>query len=454
MKSFLQRSAFVSASALILLAGWQCSQPTEWEDPADSTPPGPVSGVKITNVNGGAIVEFTPPEAEDLMGVKALYRPNESDTPREIWASAQSDTILLDGYGDTREHRVELYAVDESGNLSTPVEAVIRPLEPAIESIRRTLDVRATFSGVRTAWKNPLKKPINITLYTLDASGEKVVFDRYFSSGAEDAYTFRQLEAEEQPFHIELSDRWGNTAPAMDTLLTPLYETQILGRENNIDVWSLYGFNDNTNKFRGDVFEAGGSSKTFATPFNRTIDGVWDNGSSDYWYVRPLFMSNWIPGKSSIALYPQHFTLDMGRPAAYSRLKIWTRNRTPIYSAWVWYEFEVWGTNEVKPVTGDIEEDLRYWTSWEEIGGTDQWKEGWEKLCDCSITFPSGTPNSSPSVTSVDDVAFVRNGFEFPVDDAMTAKPFRYLRFVLKKQNVQETYIQWGELQFFGAYAD
>ncbi|MGV8092829.1 MAG: DUF4959 domain-containing protein [Mangrovibacterium sp.] len=435
----------ILAGAIVLLVTWQCSEKKDWLDPRDATAPGSVSNVRVTNLNGGAILTYTLPADKDLMGVKAVYSYNGDDVPKETFASAFSDTIVLDGYGDTDEHIVELFAVDESGNLSVPVQTTIRPLTQPIKLIRETLKVQPTFAGVRASWQNPLKKAMNITLFTIDSVGERVLFDRYYSNAVEDGYTFRKFEAREQAFHIELGDRWDNYSVPLDTVLTPLFEEQIKGK----NVWQLYGSGDNSAKMRGDVF------LPHTQPFSRVCDGILDD---TYWYVRPLTFSAWVAGGSTTDLYPQYFTIDMGRKAAYSRLKYYTRDRTPVYSAWVWIEFEVWGTNNPKPVSevgdGSLPDNLRYWTSWEEIGGIDQWKEGWEKLCDCVIRFPSGTPNTAISVTSAEDIAFVKAGFEFPVDDDMTAESFRYLRFVLKKQNISPTYIQVQELEFFGAYTE
>ena len=48
----------------------------------------------------------------------------------EVFASARKDTIILAGFGYTNEHIVNLYAVDESWNLSEPETATIKPLTP------------------------------------------------------------------------------------------------------------------------------------------------------------------------------------------------------------------------------------------------------------------------------------------------------------------------------------
>jgi hypothetical protein len=308
-----------------------------------------VTGVTVTppslTLNGGAIIRYTLPAENDLLGAKAVYSFAEDGELMEIYASAFNDSIVLEGYPNTDRHTVLLYAVDKSGNLSLPVSVPVQPLTPPVEEIRKTLKAAATFSGVRVTWENPMKKPIDVSLYT----------------------------------------------------------------NNNL-------------------------------------------------FIRAGQVNHYIPGGSASFLLPVYLTVDMGKAAMYSRFKYYTRGRSPVYSAWVWYLFEVWGTNNPKACneTGDGSQadNLKYWTSWSEADGTDAWKNDWEQLADCEIIFPSGTPNTVASVTSAEDIAFVRSGFEFDVDPDKTSKPFRYIRFVLKKNNTVPTYVQWSELQFWGAYAE
>ena len=260
-----------------------------------------------------------------------------------------------------------------------------------------------------------------------------------------------------------------NNTQRIWTVEVEVQETQIVGRTGTTYHWSLYETNNHaTNsspaRMRGDIFKLQSAS----VGIEWLHDGVTEQSNQNqcfYASVHELrnFTENYgtFPGSAFAGphLYPQYLTFDMGRTACYSRLKLWYRERTPYYNGWVFYEFEVWGANSVKPVTevgdGGVMDNLRYWTAWkDEIGATDQWKEGWVKLADCVIQFPSGTPNTSTSVTSAEDIAFVKAGFDFKIDDDKSVEPFRYLRFVLKKQNVPPTIIQWAELEFYGAYTD
>jgi len=47
----------------------------------------------------------------------------------------------------------------------------------------------------------------------------------------------------------------------------------------------------------------------------------------------------------------------------------------------------------------------------------------------------------------------VQGGFAFDIDPDKTTKAYRYVRFVLKRNNTDNVpYIQWSELKFWGSY--
>jgi hypothetical protein len=121
--------------------------------------------------------------------------------------------------------------------------------------------------------------------------------------------------------------------------------------------------------------------------------------------------------------------------------------------------FELWGTNEPKALNtigdGSQADNLKYWTTWPEVGGTDEWKNDWVKLADCVIQFPSGAnPYITNPVLTQEDLDFIAAGFEFDIDPVHTSEPFRYLRFAIRSMNHTGTQIQITELKFWGAYAD
>lgn len=293
-----------------------------------------------------------------------------------------------------------------------------------------------------------------ISLYVTDPiSGEKTLFERTYSSAENGGYTFRRFPAEEHAFTFEVTDRWEHTSVPLDTLLTPIFEEEILGQVGTTQRWNYYDYANSLH--RGDPIPANVVGNV--TRFRNLFDGnTWDNTA--WFYIRSATMNQYVPEASaSDFILPVYLTIDMGVPARYSRFKYWTRGRSPVYSSWTWYKFEVWATNNPKPVSeigdGSVVDNLKYWTSWREANGTDAWKQDWEMIADCEIVFPSGTPNTAAEVTSAEDIAFVQDGFEFDILDEMTTKSFRYIRFVLQENNISNVpYIQWSELKFWGIY--
>mgnify|MGYP005805199943 FL=1 len=72
----------------------------------NSTPPGQVTGIEVENLPGKAKLSYTLPDDPDLLYVKAVYRLN-SGVMREIKASYYTNTMPLDGFGDTHIHEVQ-----------------------------------------------------------------------------------------------------------------------------------------------------------------------------------------------------------------------------------------------------------------------------------------------------------------------------------------------------------
>jgi hypothetical protein len=453
----------VLLSFVLPLLLWQCNELKEWNDPTDNVPPGAISGVQVRNTNGGAVIIYTLPTDKDLLGVKAVYSYGENDEPKEAFASAFTDTIEVSGYPDTKTYTVQLYAVDKSGNLSVAVPAEIQPLTPPIDLIRQSLKVNGTFGGLYASWDNNFgDKSINlgITLLMKDSTGLLNVTDRYYSNMPQGKYSFRGYDSIPTAFRIELRDKHGNSA-FMDTVITPLFEINIPGRDIYGNIWKQYGIDDGTARFRGDITKN-------VTDFNRIHDGV-EAISETYWQAI-VFENDFdlsMETVTGIQKVPFCFTIDMGKKAKYSRFKMWERSRAPLYSAYFPHDFEVWGTNNPKPISeiggGDLVENLRYWTNWQSVGtiqninGTNAWmNDGWEKLADCWLKLPSGiTYVTDGTITSEDD-AFIRAGFEFEINPEMTDKAFRYLRFYIRDITYggDNSQITICEIKFYGAYSD
>ncbi|MDR1170552.1 MAG: DUF4959 domain-containing protein, partial [Prevotellaceae bacterium] len=215
----------INCFSIVLIFGMlvSCVELTDYSDPKDSEAPAPVSNVQVENLNGGAKITYTLPSDKDLLGAKVSYSLTPEGEMLEKYASV--DTIELEGFGDTNEHLVTVYAVDKSGNVSEGVMETIKPLIPPVELIRETLIAGSTFGGITLSWKNTEHKDMGVSLFIPDpVDGEWTLFDTYFSNSVNGEVIFRPFEAVNQQFRIEMFDRWQNNAQPLEVSLTPLAE--------------------------------------------------------------------------------------------------------------------------------------------------------------------------------------------------------------------------------------
>ena len=136
----------------------------------NSTPPGQVTGIEVENLPGKAKLSYTLPDDPDLLYVKAVYRLN-SGVMREIKASYYTNTMTLDGFGDTNIHEVQVYAVNRSEVASEPVSVKVQPQENPIWSVRRSLVIADDFSGVNIKAENPSRESVAIEIMCKDSLG-------------------------------------------------------------------------------------------------------------------------------------------------------------------------------------------------------------------------------------------------------------------------------------------
>jgi hypothetical protein len=432
--------------AMFLLS---CEQVKDWSDPTDSDAPGPVTNVKVENLSGGAQITYVSPSDKDLLGVKAIYSLDDGKV-RESFASASRDTIILEGYGTTGQYTVTLYAMDISRNESEPVSVTIEPLTPPVDILRQTLHVQQAFGGIYLSWENAFEKEIAITLYAADSTGFLELFDIYYTNAKDGSTSFRGFDDTEREFRIEIRDRWNNYAIPFDTVIKPLKEVEIFGRENGMVIWEMYGMTNEQYKYMGNI-------PCTSSYWERFTDGV---GYGPY-YQLVNFTTTFFTGVTTTQFFPFYVTIDMKKPASYSRFKWWQGNRSPIGSGIVPIIFSLWGTNNPKPVdlaAGQIA-NLQYWTEWTnvvgvEVNGTGEWMNDWEKLGEYRLVYPSGMTTYVAGKVTAEDQLFIQDGFDFDIEPAMTNKPFRYLRFRVEMTNQNNPQWMLSELQFFGNFVE
>jgi hypothetical protein len=453
MKKYFNLLMGLLIAPLLLL--WNCDEVKDYNDPKDDVPPGKVTNVSVKNISGGAWISYKLPSDNDVLGVKALMTFGEQ--PREAFSSKFNDSILIEGAPGAGEYVVNLYTVDKSGNVSDPELVKINPFTPPVDLVRQTLKINNTFGGVFFNWENEYSADIAITIYTQNEEGSFEWYDAYHSNASEGKCIFRGLDPVEQPIRVEIRDKWMNYAEDIEATVEPLYEEEIIGMNPDTKqaIWSLYGLEDRTCLYRGEVQDSRNISG--GNNFPKAFDGVY---TANWWMSEEVRINAYIPTPDNTMMYPFYFIIDMGRSASYSRFKYWIRDRGPLMSAPSPDVFELWASNHVKAPSevgdGSVEDNLKYWTAWPEVGGTDEWKEDWVKISDCVIRFPSGVNgiDGSYATLTAEDQAFFRAGFDFEIDPEYAFQSFRYIRWVTKKCTTPQNMVQVAELKFFGQYTN
>lgn len=387
----------LSTGLILLLALAGCKEDRQYINLNDDLAPAPVANTRVEAMPGAARIFYNLPSDESLRYVRAEYeiRPGEK---KEARSSNYTNYIVVDGFPDTEEHEVRLFAVSKGEKSSEPVTVKIRCQLPPLQEVFNTLAFKETFGGLSVTYQNQGQASIAVTLYTPNASGEMAEVDTYYSKSKEGKFFARGFAAEKRKFGVIVRDRWGNLSDTAFTELTPIFEELIPK--------PFQTFNLPT-----DTYEAHLA--------NNTVDKIWDN----------------VSGPAGVAVFhtkpgtgmPQHFTFDMKVKAKLSRYKFYHRGPPNSYAFKLGAprKWEIWGSNSPDPQGS--------WT-------------GWVKLMDCESVKPSGNPVGVN--TDEDNLYASTTGedFTFPED----APAVRYIRFKTLETWDYLDYIYVGELTFWG----
>ncbi|WP_111307260.1 DUF5000 domain-containing lipoprotein [Confluentibacter sediminis] len=370
---------------------YSCDEETIGQQPLDNVPPGEVSNVEIINTPGGALITYSVPKDEDLLYVKAVYSRKEGQIS-ESKASQYADTLVIEGFGNTIERQVQLIAVDRSRNESKPINVTVTPLEPPVNTIANTLNLKEDFGGITSTWDNENKAKISIVLQERDSLlNEFVPLETYYSSAKEGKFSVFGLDT--LPKHIQafVQDRWENRSPVKEYTITPIYETEF-----------------DKGKFAFIDLPGDGPHHSAWVPSN-----IWNGTNEPNGYS-----SNPAPG-----MWPQSITIDLGVIGRLSRIKLYQRKEY-IYAEGNLKKFEVWGA-ETLDLSGS-------WDSWTLLGDFESIK-------------PSGLPFGQ---YSDEDSAVAYNGEDFSF--IPTNPKIRYIRIRVKETWAGGDNFQIMELDIFG----
>ena len=168
--------------AAALLAGCKETDLLKPYGDNDGTAPGPVANARVRNYPGGATIRYDLPDDADLAYVQAEFTSTNGER-REVRASQYVDSLVIEGFGDTREYTVDLYAYDHFENRSDVLAVTVHPETPPVYTIFESLKYTVDFGGFLVEYENPTKSDIAIYVMQRDSvSGDFEYYDAYYLS--------------------------------------------------------------------------------------------------------------------------------------------------------------------------------------------------------------------------------------------------------------------------------
>ncbi|MDR1091530.1 MAG: DUF4959 domain-containing protein [Prevotella sp.] len=361
----------------------------------DGVPPGAVTIESYEQIPGGAVLRYKAPKDEDLLYVKAEYTL-DNGMKREMKSSVYSDSLKIEGFGDTEEKSVILTAVDRNENIGEPVEIKIIPGEQSLYKSFRTISSDATWGGVRFKIENKDKGNFIIDVMTQDTEGEWYVAHTEYTKSASIEFAVRGFDTTPRDFKLSMRDQWDNKTDDYAINVSPLYEVELdrskfrkyyLGNDTGVDEW---GF---------------------------SMERIW-NGQN-WWGAFNMCHS------ANFSDFPVWFTFDLGVMAKLSRFHYWQRLDDLIYQNGNVNKFELWGHSGSPSLDGN-------------------W-DGWIKLIECEDFKPSGLP---AGINNSEDIDHAVKGLEFDFDVSLS--PVRYIRFKALSTFTSAKTIHFQQIWFWG----
>lgn len=365
----------------------------------DGKAPGAVSMVTFRQLPGGAEITFLAPIDADLMYVKAVYTLDNGEH-RESRASAYTNKIVVEGFGNTNDKDIVLSAVDRMENEGPGTKVTITPGQPTYLDVFDSIELGSTFGGVYVSMSNPDKGNLIVELLRKDEFGKWQELYTEYTSQENIRFAVRGMDTVAYDFGVFVRDPWNNRTDTIFERITPLFEKEL-----------------DRNKF-AERFE---KNDVAVDAFGFRLSNLW-NGIITWnsWNLihTPEMGNPW----------PAHFTFDLGVTAYLSRMKYWQRqDGAYLYSHGNPRTFEIWGRAD-------------------EPDPDDEWG-GWTLLTTCESIKPSGLPLGYNSYTA-EDREYAEKGeeFEFPAG----LDPVRFIRVNVTSNWSNTQYFHIQQMWFWG----
>lgn len=384
-----------------LLLGAACKQDLEFRTPHgdDANKPGVVTNVSVTNLDGKAKISYRLPNDANLLYVKAVYQYGTGQYA-EAKSSIFKDTILVEGFADTKEHEVTLYAVSRNEVLSDPVVVKVAPREAPFRKVFSSIDVINAFGGYNLSAANPTRDNISIIVMRRNNFNqfERDNFKSVYTKTDEILSKIRGLDTLEQEFGIYVKDNWGNNSDTLYTKVKPIFEQKL-----------------DPSKFRTFVLPGDAPQVTNGA----ALQYAWD-GRLGWPYTS---FTHQINGGDQ----PHMITFDTGTLAKISR--VWIRpfpEGVRYYYLSTMKRFEIYGSASPN-LSGALD-------------------GSWTLLGSYEVVKPSGLPYGTDNA---EDQATAAAGFNWEVD--LNAAKVRYIRIRCLENFAGGTAQSINELEVYGS---
>jgi hypothetical protein len=225
------------------------------------------------SLNGGARLFYDVPKDEDLLSINAEFIAANGQ-PARFAVSYYVDSLDVFGMADTTIHTVQLYAMDRAGNKSSMTAVPVKPLEPVISRVLKSIEVKPAFGSFFVNWVNELKQSVNVYIdFNFNDNGTQRSFTRVYSSIEDTVRVFitdLEIVSPEDPLSVKVhvEDLYGNVSETVDAGQIFLYEDFLIPK----DKWYLPASIDSV----GGVRQCDGSRYGCRNEF--AIDGIINTG--------------------------------------------------------------------------------------------------------------------------------------------------------------------------------
>lgn len=232
-------------SVLVTCLAYSCKEMDRFDvNSNDNTAPGQITYKYYKALYGGARFYYDVPSDEDLLQIQAEYT-NEQGKKFTFSSSYLSDSVDVYGLPNTDAYRIQLYALDRSGNRSQPVQVIVEPLEPAFQRVAKSLQVKPGFGSFIVEWKNELQQNINVYVdfSFKDKSGNRTITSVFTSNLLNDRKMIQDLNLSEDQrvdVQVRVEDTYGNITNSYNKGAVDLLEDEKIPKAN----WSLPSVRD------------------------------------------------------------------------------------------------------------------------------------------------------------------------------------------------------------------